>query len=236
MTLTAMLAQAQGGRLFAQVADAIGLDEATTRAAMMDICPAIISELKAAAEGDDSLLETLARHLAEGNEGSVLDDPGVLTGAESIKDGNAILAAIYGSKAGAMEDVKTLVGGVPAAKLSKLAAVSATAAVSALMQSHAITPLAGVQRAAGTGGGILSVFIDALIKGMVRAATSELNRQVRNVVKPRKAPAKRNAAAKRAPARKTPARKTPARKAPAKRSTQTGITIEDIFGSILGRK
>ena len=236
MTLTAMLAQAQGGRLFAQVAGAIGLDEATTRTAMMDICPAIISELKAAAEGDDSLLETLARHLAEGNEGSVLDDPGVLTGAESIKDGNAILAAIYGSKAGAMEDIKTLVTGVPAAKLSKLAAVSATAAVSALMQSHAITPLAGVQRAAGSGGGILSVFIDALIKGMVRAATSELNRQVRNVVKPRKAPAKRNAAAKRAPARKTPARKTPARKAPAKRSTQTGITIEDIFGSILGRK
>jgi hypothetical protein len=222
MTLTAMLAQAQGGRLFAQVAGAIGLDEATTRAAMMEICPAIISELKAAAEGDDSLLETLARHLAEGNEGSVLDDPGVLTGAESIKDGNAILAAIYGSKAGAMEDIKTLVGGVPAAKLSKLAAVSATAAVSALMQSHAITPLAGVHRAAGS--------------GMMRAATSELNRQVRSVVKPRKAPAKRTAAAKRPAARKTPARKTAARKAPAKRSTQTGITIEDIFGSILGRK
>lgn len=240
MTLNAILEQAQGGRIFAQVGAALGLDEAATRTAMLQICPAIISELKAAAEGDDGLLETLARHLTDGNEGPVLDQPGLLTGAESIKDGNAILGAIYGSKAGAMEEIKLLATGIPAAKLQQLAAVSATAAVSALMQSHAVMPMAGLQRLSGSSGGLLSSFIDALVKGMVRAATNELNRQIRGVVKPTRATARKKAPVKRTAARKTPAKRTPARKtAAAKASPARGkgtISIEDIFGSILGRK
>ena len=241
MSVVDILTQSQDGKLFGQVAAELSLDEGTVRTAMTAICPAILSEVRAAAEDDEGLLETLARHLAVGAVGSVLDDPGVLTGAESVKDGNAILAAVYGSKAGAMEEVKALTSGIPAAKLSKLAAISATAAVSALMQSHSVMPLAGVQRAASAGGGILSVFIDALIKGMVRAATSELNRQVRGAIKPSRTTTRRSTTAKRAAprkaaARKTPARKTPARKTGVSRSGSHSITIEDIFGSILGRK
>src|SRR5215210_2369717 len=102
MSLMTMLANARGGQFFAEVARSVDLDVSETRKAMAALCPAIALQLKSRASQDAELFDTLMDLIEDGAEGSPLEDPDAMTGAEAVSDGNAILGDIYGSRNAAM--------------------------------------------------------------------------------------------------------------------------------------
>jgi len=216
MALMTLLAAAQDGQFFADAAQAVGLGVADCEAAMGQICPAIAAQLKTKAAADGELLDTLLDLLEDNGDGTPLDDPGALTGTEAIADGKAILSDIYGSPKAALAELQPLAGGVPAAKLAKLAAIGATAVLAALAQSNSkALPLTGAQPAVGGERGIFGMVVDSLIKG----AVSEVSRQL--------GPKRR----RRSSIRYTTRRRKRSRSTTRRRNTSV---LEDIFRDILG--
>ena len=217
MTLITMLAEAQGGQLFSAVAKSVDLSADQCRSAMAKLCPAIAAAMKAKAESDAGLYDSLLDLLDDNGDASPLDDPEGLTGAEALQDGAAILADVYGSRNAAIVEMRNLAGNVSETSLSKLAAISATAVVAALAQSNRTAmPLTAAQPAAGTaGGGIFSVLINAVIKGAVQAATRQPGPKRRR--------------------RSYTAYSTRRRKSSTKRRASSSA-LEDIFSEILGTK
>lgn len=174
MALIDMLASAQGGAFFANVAAATGLSAAATKTAFAALGPAIAGQLKDKAEADPQAFEDLLDLLEDGGDAD-LDDRNSMTGAEAVADGNAILTDIYGSRNAAIVDMRRLAGSIPEAPLEKLAALAATAVLAALARSHAkAMPLAGAQTAADSGGGILDTIVSALVKGAVQGVARQL--------------------------------------------------------------
>ncbi len=131
MSLMSMLDRAQGGKLFAHVAQSLDLDEAQTRRAMERLCPAIAKSLKARAAEDDDLLDALLDLIKDGAGTSPLDEPEAIADAEAVSDGHAILEDVYGSRNAAMVALRKVAPDVPERELSKLAPISATAVVAA---------------------------------------------------------------------------------------------------------
>lgn len=170
MALIDMLAGAQGGAFFANVAAAAGLSAAETKSAFAAIGPAIAGKLKDKAEADAQAFEDLLDLLEDGGDAE-LDDRDSMTGAEAVADGNAILTDIYGSRNAAIVDMRKLAGTVAEAPLEKLAALAATAVLAALARSHATAqPLA----AADAGGGLLGTIVSALVKGAAQGVARQL--------------------------------------------------------------
>lgn len=170
MALIDMLAGAQGGAFFANVAAATGLSAAAARKAIAAIGPVIAAQLKSKAEADPEAYEELL-DLLEDNGDAGLDDREAMTGAEAVADGNAILADIYGSRNAAIVDMRKLAGNIAEAPLEKLAALAATAVLAALARSHATAqPLA----AADAGRGLLGTIVSALVRGAVQAVVRQL--------------------------------------------------------------
>jgi hypothetical protein len=174
MALIDMLAGAQGGAFFANVAAASGLGAAETKIVFTAIGPAIAGQLKGKAEADPESFEDLLDLLEDGGDAD-LDDSEAMTGAEAVADGNAILADIYGSRNAAIVDMRKLAGDIPEASLERLAAVAATAVLAALARSQAVVqPLAGAQTAADTAGGLLGTIVSAIVTGAVQGAARQL--------------------------------------------------------------
>ena len=170
MALIDMLASAQGGAFFANVAAATGLGAAETKSAFAAIGPAIAGQLKDKAEADPQAFEDLLDLLEDGGDAD-LDNPTAMTDVEAVADGNAILADIYGSRNTAIVDMRKLAGNVAEAPLEKLAAIAATAVLAVLARSHATAqPLA----AADAGGGLLGTIVSALVKGAVQGVVRQL--------------------------------------------------------------
>ena len=204
-----------GGALFAAVAKATGLGAPQCRDAMEGLCAAIASALKAKAQSDADLHESLLDLLEDNGEDFSLDDPDDLTSAEAIADGEAILADVYGSREAALAALLGPAGSIGGAPLAKLAAISATSVVAALAQPvPAAMPLAGAQQAV-SGGGIIGILVSSLIKGAVQAAARQL-----------------------APKRLRRSYRRYATRRKTKRSTarRAGSVLEDIFAEILGSK
>ncbi len=174
MALIDMLAGAQGGAFFANVAAASGLGAGETKIVFTAIGPAIAGRLKVKAEADPESFEELLDLLEDGGHAD-LDDREAMTGAEAVADGNAILADIYGSRNAAIVDMRKLAGDIPEASLERLAAVAATAVLVALARSQAVVqPLAGAETAADTAGGLLGTIVSAIVTGAVQGATRQL--------------------------------------------------------------
>ncbi|MGQ0486079.1 MAG: DUF937 domain-containing protein [Hyphomicrobiales bacterium] len=174
MALIDMLAGAQGGAFFANAAAASGLGAVETRTVFATIGPAIAGQLKGKAEADPESFEDLLDLLEDGGD-SDLDDGEAMTGAEAVADGNAILAAIYGSRNAAIVDMRKLAGDIPEVPLEKIAAIAATSVLAALARSHAVAqPPAGATTAAATEGGLLGTIVSAIVKGAVQGAASQL--------------------------------------------------------------
>jgi hypothetical protein len=234
MNLMAMLERAQAGRLFAAIAESLDLDEAQTREAMTALCPAIARQLKAEAAEDDGLFQSLLDLIADGAESSPLEETDAVTGEEAVRDGNAILLDIYGTRNSAMVALRKVAAGVPERELTKLAPISATAVVAALAQANKPMALSGalpVSQASG-GSGIIGTIVGAVLTGAVQGMVRELtsSRRWRSTTGYTRSRSKRKTASSRT--KSTAKRKTggPA----AARNRKTSASIEDIFRDILG--
>jgi hypothetical protein len=223
MSLMTLLEQAQGGGLYDAVARSLDLDDAETRKAMRQLCPAIAARLREKAAADPDLFQTLLDLIEEGAEGSPLDTVEALTGAEAVADGNAILEDVYGSRNEAMVALREVDETIPERELRKLAPISATAVVAALAQAN--RPMALAQSAAparsGTGGGtggegIIATLVSAIIAGIVSALSRQLTSRTR-----RRTPRYSRTRSKRKTSR-TPRRRT------------TTASVDDVFRDILG--
>ena len=220
MSLMSMLEAAQGGALFANVATATGLDEAQARGAMAKLCPAIAEQMRAKAESDEDLYDSLLDLLEDNESDSGLDDPQAMTDAEAVSDGQAILEDIYGSRNAAVSAFRQLAPGVDEQVLPKLGAISATAVLSAIAQGrNTAQGLTGVQTAASgvAGGGILSIILQAILKGFMQSA--------KRSIAPRRRRRSYGSYYSRRRSRRTPTRR---------RTRRT--PLEDIFGEILGTR
>jgi hypothetical protein len=113
MALIDMLAGAQGGAFFANVAAVAGLGAAETKSAFAAIAPAIAGQLRDKAEKDPEAFENLLDLLEEGGGNSDLDDREAMTGAEAVADGNAILTDVYGSRNAAIVEIRKLARDIP---------------------------------------------------------------------------------------------------------------------------
>ena len=175
MAITDILSSAQGGKYFANVAKASGLSTAKAKAAVSKFAPAIAGKLKDKAAADPQAFDALLDILEEGGDSSDLDDVGAMTGAESLADGAAILDDLYGSKAEMMKSFSKLTPGLSGDGLAKISAISATSVLAALAAANASTLATFAPKAADTGdGGIISMIIAALIKGLMQGARRQL--------------------------------------------------------------
>jgi hypothetical protein len=169
MAIIDILDAAEGGHFFRNAAAACGLDEATTRSISAKLAPAIAQRLKDKVGKDPEALDNLLDQLGE--DGDVdLSVEGSLTDMDAQTDGNAILADIYDSAAGANAVLKGLGGPVDKAALSTLASINATAVLAVLASSNAQT-LSGDTAPAS---GFWSVLFAALLKGFMQSAQRQL--------------------------------------------------------------
>ncbi len=236
-----MLEGAQGGRLFAQVAESLDLDAEQTRRAMARLCPAIALKLKERAAEDDDLFESLLDLIEDGAECSPLEEPEALTDAEAISDGHAILEDVYGSRNAAMVALRSAAQDVPERELARLAPISATAVVAALAQANRPRPMAltsesnqpAPQPASSAIGseGVIGTLVGAVIAGAVSGIVRELTsaRRWRGTTGYTKTRTKRKT---------TKSRTSKSRSSRSSKSRTTAANsrngIEDIFRDILG--
>lgn len=223
MSITTMLEQAAGGRLFAAVATALNLDEAAVRNTMVRLCPAIAEALHDKAAADEELFQSLLDLIEDGAEAASLDAPTTLTGAEAIADGNQILADLYGSRAKAVAALRTAGGTIAEADVNTLAPVCATCVVAALARANQPLALSAAQprQAASGSGGIIGTLISAIIAGIVAALAKQLAPRRRRATTYATARTRRRTTAGRAPA--------------ARRSRTASASLENVFRDILGK-
>jgi hypothetical protein len=175
MAITDILSAAQGGRFFANVAAATGLDAASAENAISKFAPAIAAKLKDKAASDPETFENLLDLLEDG-DGSDINDADTITSSEAVSDGREILEDLYGSSSAAGSALAKLAPGIDTAAAAKLGAISATSVLAILSASHAQTLTGGAAQAADTsgGGGLISVIVGALVKGLMQGAQRQL--------------------------------------------------------------
>lgn len=203
-----ILAAAQNGNYFSDAAKVCGLNESEARASLEKLCPAVAERLKSKAQSDPESFESLLDLLDEGGD---LDG---LTDSEAIEDGNAVLADIFGSPANALAEMKKRAPGLADGPLERLSAIAATGVLAALGKANpAPATLAAVPAESG---GILGTIISSLLKGLLQGVARQL-----------------------APRRRRRRRYTDyfgARRRRTTRRRKQTISLDDIFGQILGTR
>lgn len=175
MALLDILAQAQGGAFYANAGHAVGIPPEQAQAALVALCPAIAEKLRQSAQQEETL-DALLEIIEDGDGDAFLDDPVLIGDPEVGKDGNAILADVYGTKTAALKEAQALAPGVNKKALAALTAIAATSVVAALARSQrqsTMMPAMGVQQAAGTGGGLFGTIVSAVIEGAIKGAVRE---------------------------------------------------------------
>ena len=177
MALMDILTQAQGGAFYANAGKAVGIPPDKARAALDALCPAIALKLRQSAENEVTL-DALLEIIEDGDGDAFLDDPALIGDPEVSKDGNAILADVYGTKTAALKEAKALAPDLDKKALGALTAIAATSVVAALARSQRqsiMMPAMGIQQVAGTGGGgLLGTIVSAVIEGAIKGAVREL--------------------------------------------------------------
>ena len=175
MSIVDILSAAQGGGYFANAGRAAGISAADAEAAVSVLAPAIAAKLKDRAAADPDAFDQLLDLLEEGGDSSDLDDVEAMTGAEAVKDGSAILDDLYGAKADAV--LAKLMPGLSGDALAKIGAISATSVLATLAATNVSTLAEGTATAADTpasGGGLMSIIIAAVVKGLMQGVSRQL--------------------------------------------------------------
>jgi hypothetical protein len=168
MAIIDLLSSAQNGGYFTNAGKTSGLEEAEARAAIAAIAPVVAKKLRDKAAADPDAFDTLLDLLEEGGG---LEDVNATTGAEALEDGAAILKDLYGSESAAHSELAKFVPDVTPTALAKISAIGATSVLAGLAASNASTLASDTQSAdSGSGGGILSVIMAALFKGLMSGA------------------------------------------------------------------
>ena len=177
MALLDILTQAQGGAFYANAGRAVGIPPDQAKAALDALCPAIAVKLRQTAENEETL-DALLEIIEDGDGDAFLDDPALIGDPEVAKDGNAILADVYGTKTSALKEAQGLAPGLDKKALATLTAIAASSVVAALARSQrqsAMMPAIGVQQAASSGGGgLLGTIVSAVLEGAIKGAVREL--------------------------------------------------------------
>jgi len=164
MNVLDMVLNAQNGGAVSQLGRQFGLSETQVKEAMGQLVPALSGGLRRNAAADGGLDDLLGA-LKGGAHDRYIDDPGTLGNDSTVRDGNAILGHILGSK-----DVSRQVAaraadntGLDSGLLKQMLPVIATMVMGSLnkgvQQGGGLEGLAG-----GSGGGamdMLSSFLDA---------------------------------------------------------------------------
>ena len=216
MSITQILAAAQGGRFFDNVAAATGLEAASAEKAVSAFAPAIAAKLKDKAAQDPEAFEQLLDLLEDG-DGNDLNDPDAISSSEAVSDGREILEDLYGSATAAQTALGKLAPSLDTAAVAKLGAISATSVLAALAASSVHGLAGNTQQAADTGGGggLLSIIIAAVLKGFLSSAKSQL------------APRRRRR-------RYSTYRSSSRRRTTTRRKRKTSVGLDDLFKDILG--
>ncbi len=172
MAITDLLSSAQNGGFFANAGKTAGLSESDARAAVSALAPAIAEKLKDKAAADPDAFDQLLDLLEDGGDG--LDDVDATTGAEALEDGAAILKDLYGSAVAAQAALRDIAPKAAGAALDKIGAISATSVLAALAASNANTLASDTGGTNAAGGGIMSVIIAALMKGLMSGAMKSM--------------------------------------------------------------
>ena len=239
MSLMGMLGGADSTGIFADVAEATGLDERLAEAGMEALYPAIATKLAERCNEDPGLVGRLSTLLSE--------DSGAAD--EGVVDGKAILAEIYGSQRSATAALKKAAPDLPATAVSKLAPLSAVAVAASAQQQGSALTLTGARTAAGSGSGgivetILSALIKSAIQGALRQLTSSLTRRTgstsRSPSRSKRKTSTRKTSTRKASTSKTKAKSkakstsSRSRKKTSSTRSKSSSALEDILGNILG--
>jgi hypothetical protein len=174
MAILDILSAAQGGKYFVNAGQAAGLSESDARTAVAALAPAIAEKLKDKAAADPDAFDQLLDLLEEGGDSSDLDDADAMTGGEALKDGGAVLDDLYGSREQAMTAMAKLAPHAKGKVLEAISAISATSVLASLAATNANTLAATDGNAGASGGGILSVIIAALMKGLMQGVRRQV--------------------------------------------------------------
>lgn len=214
MSMMTILAAAQNGNYFANVAKACGIGAGEAKSSLEKLCPAIARQLKSKAQNDGEAFEALLDLLDEGGGGSGLDN---LTDSEAIADGKAVLEDIYGSSATALAEMKRFAPGLDDAQCEKISAIAATSVLAVLAKTTSVpATLAAVSDPAPQGGGLLGTIISAVLKGILQGLARQL------------APKRRR--------RRSYSSYFGTRRRKTTRRRRQTVSLDDIFGQILGTR
>ena len=206
-----ILAAAQNGNYFSDAAKVCSLDASEAKAGLEKLCPAIAVQLKSKAQNDHEAFESLLDLLDEGGDGADLD---TLTDSEALQDGSAVLADIYGSSANALDEMKRIAPGMDEGAVAKLSAIAATSVLAVLAKTYSAP--ATLASAPSQGGGLLGTIVAAVVKGALQGVARQL-----------------------APKRRRRRRYTDyfgTRRRKTTRRRKRSISLDDIFGQILGTR
>ena len=209
-----ILAAAQNGNYFADVAKACGISADDAKSSLEKICPAIAARLKSKTQNDHDAFEALLDLLDEGGDSSDLD---TVTGSEAIADGKAVLEDLYGSSSAALAEMKRLTFGLDESAVGKISAIGATSVLAVLAKTYAApATLASAPAETGQSGGILGTIIAAVVKGALQGVARQL------------APRRRR--------RRSYSSYFGTRRRKTTRRRKRSISLDDIFGQILGTR
>lgn len=216
MALMTILAAAQSGNYFVNVAKTCGISTDEAKSSLEKLCPAIATQLKAKAQNDHDAFEVLLDLLDGGGDSSDLD---AATDSEAIAEGKAILEDIYGSPSAASAEMKRLAPGLDDTQRGKISAIAATGVLAVLAKTFAApATLASAPAETSQGSGILGTIISAVFTGILQGLARQLAPKRRR---------RRNYSSYFGTRR----RKTTRRR----KRTRTP-SLEDIFGQILGTR
>lgn len=147
MSLTALIAAGQRGQLIQTIAVVVSVDELVARAALQRLLAAIARRLSERA-ADPLEHEILLDVIARGGFQRYLDDRRFLFGRKAVREGEEVLAYLYGSVEAAREDANRI--GAPAgldrdvfARLMTLAAILLFGAAARRLEQQAHDRSAG---------------------------------------------------------------------------------------------
>lgn len=168
MQILDIIASAQGGHLVTHLAAAAGVDQETARSALDRLVPEIARRIADKA-GDPDEREHLLAVVDDSEADDYLDTPRTLLSRTATKDGEDILAYLYGSVASARREAARI-GTPPGMEEQTFEALMTFAAVLVLAamtrrNKRLAMPAAGLLWSAN--GGVAAALVGAVVKGLV---------------------------------------------------------------------